>query len=662
MFSSMSSLHTDREPVHISVRNIGGIDATTIELTPGVTALTGRNATNRTSLLQAIMAALGSDHTSLKGDADEGSVELIVGEHTYTRTLTRTNGDVVTDGDPYLEDAELADLFAFLLESNDARRAVARSDDLRDLIMRPVDTEAIHTDIDQLESEKRELDDQLESLQSLEQQLPNLEQQRTQLTNQIEAKHEELTAKQDELDAADMDVEETRDEKDEFNEKLDELREVRNSLENTRHNLDTERESIEALREEKQELENDREALPETPVGDIDELDARIDQYRDELQTLDTTINELQTIIQFNEDMLEGTSPEIRTALRDDTDESTSSRQQDRNSITDQLVEDDDTVVCWTCGSDIQPQQIEATLDRLRDLRQENLDERNTLQSKIDDLQAEKRDLETQHQQRERLQRRLQETDAEIEERTESVEELEEQRDDLIAEVEQLEDEIEELETEEYSEILDLHKEVNQAEFELDRLRSDRDDIDDEIESIERQLDERNEIKAQRQDVQSDLEDLRTRIDQIEAQAVDQFNTHMETVLDLLDYANLERIWIDRTEREEREGRRTVTRQIFDLHVVRRAESGEAYEDTIDHLSESEREVTGLVFALAGYLVHDVHEEMPFMLLDSLEAIDAERIGQLIEYFADYATYMIVALLPEDATALDGEHQRITEI
>jgi len=29
-------------------------------------------------------------------------------------------------------------------------------------------------------------------------------------------------------------------------------------------------------------------------------------------------------------------------------------------------------------------------------------------------------------------------------------------------------------------------------------------------------------------------------------------------------------------------------------------------------LSESEREVTGLVFALAGYLVHDVHETVPF--------------------------------------------------
>lgn len=39
------------------------------------------------------------------------------------------------------------------------------------------------------------------------------------------------------------------------------------------------------------------------------------------------------------------------------------------------------------------------------------------------------------------------------------------------------------------------------------------------------------------------------------------------------------------------------------------------------HLSENEREVVGLVFALSGYLVHDVHEQCPFILLDLLEAL-----------------------------------------
>jgi uncharacterized protein YhaN len=82
----------------------------------------------------------------------------------------------------------------------------------------------------------------------------------------------------------------------------------------------------------------------------------------------------------------------------------------------------------------------------------------------------------------------------------------------------------------------------------------------------------------------------------------------------------------------------------------------------VSHLSESEREVTGLVFALAGYLAHDLHESMPFVLLDSLETIDSDRIAALVDYFEEYADHVVVALLPEDAAALDDDHERITEI
>ena len=118
-------------------------------------------------------------------------------------------------------------------------------------------------------------------------------------------------------------------------------------------------------------------------------------------------------------------------------------------------------------------------------------------------------------------------------------------------------------------------------------------------------------------------------------------------------------MWIERTEKEVREGRRKISRSTFDLHVVRATEDGAVYEDTVDTLSESEREVVGLMVALAGYLVHDVYETVPMMLLDSLEAIDSERIGALIEYIAEYAPYLVVALLLEDAEALDEEYEHV---
>jgi hypothetical protein len=67
-------------------------------------------------------------------------------------------------------------------------------------------------------------------------------------------------------------------------------------------------------------------------------------------------------------------------------------------------------------------------------------------------------------------------------------------------------------------------------------------------------------------------------------------------------------------------------------------------------------------FALAGYLVHDLYESLPFIMVDSLEALDADRIAALVEYFEEYAEYLVVALLPEDAAALDDDYQRVTDI
>uniref|UniRef100_UPI0037427740 hypothetical protein n=1 Tax=Halomarina oriensis TaxID=671145 RepID=UPI0037427740 len=171
-----------------------------------------------------------------------------------------------------------------------------------------------------------------------------------------------------------------------------------------------------------------------------------------------------------------------------------------------------------------------------------------------------------------------------------------------------------------------------------------------------------DQLTAQREELSEQLTELRTRIDRIEERAIEEFNDHMDAVLDILGYDNLERIWIERVERTVREGRRKVDKRAFELHVVRSTASGSTYEDTVGHLSESEREVTGLVFALAGYLVHEAHETLPFVLLDSLEAIDADRLADLVEYVADYAPYLVVALLEEDAQALDDDYTRITEL
>jgi DNA repair exonuclease SbcCD ATPase subunit len=632
----------------ISVRNIGGIDEAEVDFEPGVTVLAGRNATNRTSLLQAIMAALGSDNVSMKGDAEEAHVELTIGEETYTRTLQRRNEAVQTSGDPYLDDPTVADLFAFLLESNEARRAVVTDADLRDLIMRPVDTDEIQAEIDRLVEERQELSEEIDELDSLKDRLPSLEEKRTRLRNQIEETTSELEALEEQIESKDADVEQSREEQAELEAKLEELRETRSDLEDVRYELETEEDSLQSLRAEKQDVESEYEELPETPAGDLEEIESRIDTLRTRKQSLESELNELQSVIGFNQEMLEESGDEVSDALRDGD--------RDGEGVTDELLPDD-SVTCWTCGSEVDAAQIESTIEKLRSLSQETVSEINDIDDELEELKGKRRDRKDQQRRRERLDRRKRELEDEIEETEVRIERLSERREDLREEIETVEGEIEELEDDSYEEVLDLHKEANQLEYDLGTLETDLERVEDNIETIEERLEGEAELEARKDEVSEEIQELRTKIERIEQQAIEAFNEHMETVLDRLEYDNLARIWLELTEKRVREGRRKVTKSVFDLHIIRQTESGTTYEDTVDHLSESEREVTGLIFALAGYLAHEVYETVPFMVLDSLEAIDANRIATLVEYVAGYSEYLVVALLPEDAANVEADRR-----
>jgi DNA repair exonuclease SbcCD ATPase subunit len=636
----------------ISVENIGGIDHSSVEFDPGVTILTGRNATNRTSLLQGIMAAIGSGNATLKADADNGSVQLKLDGETYTRTLSRQGGQVMMTGEPYLEDPELADLFAFLLEPNESRQAVARGDDLREIIMRPIDTAEIEQEISELENKKDDIDERISTLEEYSNQLPKLEEEKQDITKEIADKEEELAEKKSELKNIDKGIEESKEENKKLDSKMTELQQIRSTLNSTQREIQSEKESLEALEdelEEKQAEFDDIEAISDSKIADLDQ---EMQRLRGQAEAIEQTINELQSIIQFNDDFLNDGEPELVNELESDSGEA----------VTDELLSSDETVTCWTCGSDVAKEQIESNLENLRTLHQDKNQKRQSIRQQIQELQNEKRELKDQQREYDKLEREIERLETEITERQETLESLQAEEDDLTDEISTLEQEVEELQEDDHSKVLEVQEEINYLEFQLDDLQSDLSNIDDEIESIQNQVGKRDDLEEQREEIINELADLRTRIDQLQQQSVEEFNDHMDAVLDLLNYENLERIWIERTQETVREGRRKVDQDKFALHVIRSTDSGAVYEDTVDHLSESEREVTGLIFALAGYLVHEVYETVPFMLIDSIEAIDSQRIADLVEYLEGYADYLVVALLEEDAAALDEDYHRISTI
>jgi len=656
----MASTDEQTETVSLSVENIGGIDRTELSFTNGITVLAGRNATNRTSLLRAIMAGLGSEDVSLKGDAGAGQIRLRFGGEEYTHTLSRENGTVRFDGDPYLDDAELADLFAFLLASNEARRAVALQTDLRDIVMRPVDAESVQNDIDRLQAEKASVEDEIARGDSLRRELSELQTKRSEIQADLETKADALASKRDELETASGGTTEQPAPESPLDEQMNALKEARSELQTVQFRRESQSEGIEKLKEELAELEMTQSGLPADVTDELDEVRAGLDRLRNRKQQLRSELSTLQSVIQFNEEMLEGTAEGITAALQESGDAHPEGSADGQ--ITDQLLDDESQSVCWTCGTTVSPTRIDETLTQLREFRESKFGEQAEIDGKLTELKSQRSTLRDRRQERERVAEDIEEVRAEIEEREAKLSELDDRRRELQATVDSLEGEIRARENQETSAELELRSEINRLELERDRLAQNRESVEQQITEIEATLEELGSPGDRKAAIQEQISLLRTRIDRLERDVIEAFNEQMEAVLNRLDYENLDRIWLERVGTERRERRETTTGTSFRLHVVRNTADGTAYEDEFDHLSESEREVTGLVFALAGYLAHDVAETVPFLLLDSLEAIDAERIGALVEYFADSCQYLVVALLEEDAEALGEEYERITDI
>lgn len=637
----------------IEISNIGGIEYSSASLESGITVLTGKNATNRTSFLQAIMAASGSKRPTLRGNTEVGEVTLTLEDETYTRTLRRGEDGVTFTGSPYLNDPTTADLFAHLLENNEARQAVARGDNLREIIMRPVDTDDIEQQIQKLESQRRDIDAKLSEIESMRKRLPELEQEKQRLQSDISDTEEQLESLQQEIAKQDKTVEEKREEKKKQEAKIGELSQKRRDLQDVERRLESQRESIDNLSSEREELKAELSGIEEAPEERVSEIDREVASLRGRIQEIESSVGDLHSIIQFNEDFLEESRPEFLTAVQDHNG---------GGSVTDKLLEESESVVCWTCGSEAETSQIESTLEQLRSYRDERMTDRNELEAKIDELEDEKAAIERRRRNYDRTRADLSEVEAELDRRQQTVADLEERKDELTSAVGTLEDEVAQLEETEYDEILEAQREASEVEIKLDRLEADLEDVESEIAKVKSKVSDQDSLEQQRESLESEIRDLRTRVEDLQSEAVEEFNTHMESVLELLEYENLERIWIERTQNEVREGRSKVEKDKFVLHVVRNTDSGAVYEDTVDHLSESERKVTGLVFALAGYLVHDVYDEVPFMVLDSIEAIDSGRIARLIDYLNGFADYLIVALLEEDAGAIDDSYPRLESI
>lgn len=609
----------------VKAENIGGINNYEIAFSEGVTILEGRNATNRTSLLRAIAGVLGGGRTQVKSDTDEGHVQMSLNGETYTRYYSANGETTRVEGTPYSDKTTLIDLFVLLTDDNPVRQTVRGDGDLREQLMKPLDTDEIQASIQEKKGDRQQLDDEIAEIEQAQSKLSGLTERKVEIEEELEEIETEIESTKEAAEQYEADEEEAERAEDLVKE-LKELRQTRNE---TRRKLDHQKSELSELRNDLTQARSELADL-EIPEQNESEIQQEIDSLQREKREIETEIDDLTRVIEFNRDLLSsGNIP------GDDSEDA----------IVSGLDPNSETVECWTCGSNVQQQEIKSRLEGLRDIVQQKRQKRSGISEEIDTLSKRRRSLEQSKERKQDCEHRVKSIEQKIDHREQLREDLEAELTEIKNEEERLEQRVNETEHLRDNDIVETYRQISQLEYERGQLNQELKEITQEIERIEQRGEKLAELREQREKITNTIETLRSKVEDTERELVDEFNTHMEDILNHLEFNNIERVWIER--------QNTSRNTTFELHVIREAASGSVYEDTVNTLSESEREVIGLIVGLTGYLVYDVDEEIPFILLDSIEAIDEVRINRLVDYFREYANYILVALLPEDAAMVD---------
>jgi len=624
----------DADQWRLGVRNVGGIERASMALDQGVTIVAGENASNKSSLLGSLGGVLGGPHPPLRGGCDAGTVTLDADDKRYELDLVRRDGEtVVADATPYAAATTLVDLFVALGEENPIRRAVVDDGDLHDLLMRPVDTDEIDAEIERLQARRDEIDAHVATLDDRVGDLPELEVRARRLTEQ----RDDVVARLDERRAA-IDEADYRDAAEATQAILDDLQTARAERERLRDRRDTKRRAVESLRDDLAAVE---EQLAEATPDGTEDVEARLDEVESELRRLrdrkgrlDETITALSPIVELNQQFLSETRlPETLDAA----------------DALDDLHPDTAAVTCWTCGQSVERAEIETQVEAVAAILREKRAARATAEARIEDLQDERADLDDRVDERADLVERRRRLEREIEERERTIADLDDRIEDVSDRLASLETDLEA--TDAAGDLVDRHRAVSDLEYERGRLERELADVEDSIEAAEEARAERESLREERSEVTERLAACRERVERIERETVETVNECLARVLDRLSYRAIERVWIERREGEDGTE--------FDLQIVRTTDDGSVYRASVDTLSKSEREVVGLVIALAGYLVYDVAETVPVVVVDAIEMLDAERIHGLLDFFADHARYVVAAVLPEEAERLRGRFETV---
>lgn len=473
----------------IDIENIGGIRDGSATLTDGVNATRASNWKGKSSFIKAIKTAMGTA-TPLTEGAQCGRVELEFDGDPVEVELRRTGRSVSQTGEPYLDDERdkiCAELFAFLDETNDVRRAVRNGDPLESILTRPLEFENIDERIADRKHERERLDRELKRARTAENRVRTLEGRVGELESDLETQRRERDELGTEAETTDGAREELSDVRAERSQVESLISRLESTIERTRTQLTEHYEELESL------------TIPPKPDADDD-----LDDIAERLATLRRDKDLLESLYSANNRIL-------------------------REGRTDLLGEHghgmlEDSHECWVCGSQTTDGDIENQLGHLEG----KLDE---IEDAIDEQESRRVALENERNERKRLLERQEE----LEREGERLEDTLSDRESSLTGARERFEILSEREAELASAVDDIDDRRSEIESEIKYLETELAEAREELEEARSTASQRESLESTREEVTEELQSLRGRKDRIRREMREQFDEEINRIVSLFE-------------------------------------------------------------------------------------------------------------------------------
>lgn len=586
------------------IRNVGGIQSAEATVDTGLNIVQASNFMGKSSFMSAIQTVMGTsgmygENHPLTEGTNEGSVRLETTNSTHEVRLERSDSrTVVRQGMPYLEDEAdrlRARLFAFLGERNPIRARVRNGEDITDLLQAPLDIEDIDAKINDCKRKRESKQTDLKAAEQAEQNIPAV----SEAINTLEEELEDLRERREELV-------EQEDQPDSTEDSLsDKLADQRSSLTNTQQTISRLQDQIERTERQINKKESELAGLDIPPEP---EMTADIEAKEDRIRECELQIDLLEGLHRANQRVIEEDEIELVASL-------------DRTLVSDEFD-------CWICGEQTTIDDIELRLEALHEKLQSLREERDTLTEELKQIKKRQRQYREKQRKQNQIEEEIGELNAELDAITGDLSQAKERKQELEETVDELEGQVETAEEQLNQELTDIKAEIRTKSQELEAQKT-------RLTELETQSEQATKLREDIESLSDTIEELRNRKMEKQWEIKEQFDTAMQTAIERF-APGFDGARLDVKTNSENEI------EAFNLVVAR-----DGRETEIDTLSGGERELIGIVIAVAGYRTYNVAESVPVMLLDGISELSADNLRRLVNYLDGTSEILVTSAYPE---------------